>query len=203
MMRSTSGLPRMEPHSIPCGPPVHEYSKWLSPIPWQLFATFTFSWRVSDSQADMVFRAYIDCLEKGAHAPIAYIRGDEKRFSGCGKPGSPRHFHVLLASSVNLDPCFVKELWQHFGGHGVDGDSADVRLYDVSRSGVEYVLKMINRWEGGWDFHNLDLYIVDPSPRGRHLNHMARRRLARQQARETRRLLCDSTGHQRPLRSVD
>src|SRR5712671_4141245 len=74
------------------------YVAWLQPVPWQLFATFTFAWQVSDPQALKVFREFINRLERSARGPVVFVRGDEKRYSGCGMPGSPRHFHALLSA---------------------------------------------------------------------------------------------------------
>ena len=77
-----------------------EYAAWLERIPWQLYCTLTFAWRVSDPQALKTFNSYIDRLERALRSSVTYIRGDEKRFSGCGKPASGRHFHVVMASRV-------------------------------------------------------------------------------------------------------
>ena len=42
---------------------VQQYAAWLAPVPWQVYGTYTFAWRVSDAQADRDFNAFIDYLE--------------------------------------------------------------------------------------------------------------------------------------------
>ena len=66
-------------------------------------------------------------LEKYIRGPVVYVRGDEKRFSGCGMPGAPRHFHVLLAAHQALDLEFVRELWMSLAGRRTKGAGADAR----------------------------------------------------------------------------
>ena len=79
------------------------YQAWLKTVPWQLFCTFTFAWPVSDPQALKVFNELVTRMEIFVRGPIAFVRGDEKRFSGCGMPGAPRHFHVVFAAHRRLD----------------------------------------------------------------------------------------------------
>jgi hypothetical protein len=160
---------------------VKGYAKWLTKVPWQLFATYTFAWAVTDRHADEVFCAYIDTLERALRSPVAYVRGDEKRFSGCGKPASPRHYHALLASHVHLDPDQVKRLWWQFGGRGHEKDSADARCYDPSGPAAQYCLKLIHAPDGDWKFGNLDLFM--PGLESEAQNKRARRRATRNQAR--------------------
>jgi hypothetical protein len=95
---------------------VEKYATWLRRIPWKLFCTFTFASRVSDQQADNVFAEYINQLEKFYRSDIGYVRGDEKRLSGCGKPASGRHFHALLTSAAPLHPFFVESIWTDMAG---------------------------------------------------------------------------------------
>jgi hypothetical protein len=128
-----------------------------------------------------VFHEFIERLEKSIKGPIAYVRGDEKRFSGCGKPGAPRHFHAVLAAHRQLDCQGVAREWMRLGGYRKNGAGADVRVYDTSRGGLAYVLKFIDQPEGGWDFNNLDIFLAPRSPR--EMNRRQRRRLLRHQRR--------------------
>jgi hypothetical protein len=97
---------------------VQRYAEWLALLPWQVYGTYTFAWAVSDAQADKVFAAFINRLEFELGAPIGFVRGDEKRWSGCGMPASPRHFHVMMASTATLDPLRLVDRWRKFGGSG-------------------------------------------------------------------------------------
>jgi hypothetical protein len=157
------------------------YVDWLRPVPWQLFCTFTFAWPVSDPQAGRVFAVFIDRLERFLRGPIIFVRGDEKRFSGCGKPGAPRHFHAVMTAHRRIDPCFVTDLWMSLAGRRQKGAGADVRIYDSSRPGLAYVLKFIDQPNGDWDLRNLDLFL--PSADRESLNRRQRRRLARHKNR--------------------
>jgi hypothetical protein len=157
------------------------YVEWLRPIPWQLFCTFTFAWSVSDQQAVKVFQEFVNRLERLMHYPIVLIRGDEKRFSGCGMPGAPRHFHALMTSHIQLDSYFVSALWMSMAGQREDGAGADVRIYDPNMGGLAYVLKFLNDPLGDWDFRNLDLFLANF--RSEEMKHRQRRRLARHQKR--------------------
>lgn len=84
-------------------------------------------------------------LEKSLHSPVAYVRGNEKRFSGCSKPGAPRHYHVLLAAIISLDSGHIKEHWYALAGRRSRGAGADVRRYDPSGNALAYCLKFINQ----------------------------------------------------------
>ena len=138
------------------------YGEWLKQIPWQLFCTFTFAWPVSDMQAVKVFHEFINRLERGIRGPVAYVRGDEKRFSGCGMPGAPRHFHALLAAHRKLDRNMVAGLWMNMAGRRKNGAGADVRIYDPTLDGLAYVLKFIDQPGNDWDLQNLDLFLTAP-----------------------------------------
>jgi hypothetical protein len=158
------------------------YTEWLRQFPWKLFATYTFSWGVSDSQADKVFREYINELEKRLRAPIAFVRGDEKRNAAFGLSESGRHFHTLLTSNAPLESETFKTTWYRYGGSGYKGDSAEVREYSPELGGIDYSLKMINETEGDWSFRNLDLFLLGYSPVKD--NKRSRRREVRNRNRE-------------------
>lgn len=166
---------------------VEETAAWLLRVVWQVYGTFTFAWAVSDGQANKVFAAFINYLERELGAPIAFVRGDEKRWSGCGMPASPRHFHVLMASTAKLDPQRLMRVWRRFGGSGrlkLDGfdyayDSAKVMDRFDPRQKLEYSLKFINETDGDWAHRNLHYFVSDETPVG----HRAKRRAARQARR--------------------
>jgi len=138
---------------------VSDYASWLAVIPWQLLATLTFAWRVGDVQAIQVFRGFVDRAERHYRCPLVYVRGDERRFSGCGMPLIRRHFHVLFAAAVSLDPTFVRDIWIQMAGSRKNDAGADVRIYDSDRGGLAYSLKNIFEQDGDWSFANLDLCL--------------------------------------------
>lgn len=157
------------------------YSDYFRVVPWQLYCTFTFAWPVSDSHAEQVFRAFIDRLEQAFRCPIGWLRGDEKRFSGCGKPGAPRHYHAVLIAGRMLDSNVVANVWLQMAGWGENGAGADVRTYNPSLEGINYLFKFISEPSGNWDFGNLDLFM--PPAENKQTNRRERRRLSRQQLR--------------------
>ena len=160
---------------------VHAYAAWLHQIDWQLFATFTFAWRVSDAQADEVFRAFINDLERQIGSPIGFVRGDEKRRAGGSFSESGRHYHVLMTSHVPLDRHIIATIWRRYGGSGIDQDCAKVDEYDARMDGAGYCLKMLNETEGDWMFRNLDLFLPGYKPEKD--NRRSRRRTLRNHAR--------------------
>ena len=166
---------------------VEQYAHWVGLVPWQLICTLTFAWRVSDEQADKIFAAFIDRLETARKCNVAYVRGDEKRFSGCGKPACARHYHVLLASEKPLDPSVVEVLWKSMAGNRSDNAGAQVELFDADQNGISYVLKAINHEQGNWTFRKLHLF----HPEARSLQTM-NKRLRRNRRRQHARALAES-----------
>src|SRR5258706_8063111 len=128
---------------------------WMKLVPWQLFCTFTFAWKVSDPQADKTFVEFINRIEASLKCNVAYVRGDEKRFSGCGKPACGRHFHVLLASEKPLPPAVVEFFWKSMAGKRSDDAGIQAEPYDSHQNGVSYVVKSINDIHGDWSFRKL------------------------------------------------
>jgi hypothetical protein len=159
-----------------------EYARWLKQIDWKVFCTFTYAWRVSDPQADKTFIEFINRLERSLKSNVGYVRGDEKRFSGCGKPASARHYHAVLTSAIPLEPTWVASLWMEMAGHRSDHAGAKVDTYNPAANGIEYVLKFISQPEGDWKFGRLELF--HPEARSLHtVNARWNRRLRRIKAR--------------------
>lgn len=134
------------------------YADWFKEINWKLFCTFTFAWRVSDQQAIETFAGFINRLESLLKCDVGYVRGDEKRFSGCGKPACARHFHVLLTCTALVDPELIETIWMSMAGHRANGAGALVKPYDANLNGASYVMKLINQPEGDWAFRKLHLF---------------------------------------------
>jgi hypothetical protein len=158
------------------------YATWLKQIDWQLFCTFTFAWPVSDPQANEVFSGAIHKIEEHYRSDVGYVRGDEKRFSGCGKPACPRHYHALLTCAAPLSPTYVADLWMSIAGHRSDGAGAEVDVYDADKNGASYVLKLINQPGGDWTPRKLELFL--PAATIEVAGKRMRRHLRRHHARE-------------------
>lgn len=160
-----------------------QYARWLKQVDWRLFCTFTYAWRVSDPQAHRIFAAFINRLERLLKCDVGYVRGDEKRSSGCGKPACARHFHVLLACAAPITPEFVASLWMGMAGNRSDDGGAKVEPYDPNLNGVSYVLKLINQADGDWDFRKLHLFhpLFSSEECGKRMRRNLRRHHLRQQ----------------------
>jgi hypothetical protein len=156
------------------------YAEWVKQVEWRLFCTFTFAWRVSDPQANKIFGNFVERLEACLKCDVGCLRGDEKRFSGCGKPACARHFHVLLACTAPVSPEFVEELWMSMAGKRSDGAGALVKEYDPNLNGAAYALKFIDQPDGDWDLKKLHLF--HPSVSQQNSNTRMRRRLRRHPA---------------------
>jgi hypothetical protein len=158
-----------------------EYAHWLKQVPWRLFCTFTFAWKVSDAQADKTFAEFVNRLEVLLKFDVGYVRAAEKRLSGCGKPACARHFHALLTSAAPVSPGIVEELWMSMAGSRDDGAGAQAQHFDASQNGVSYVFKMINQPDGDWSFGKLHLF--PPFVSAGTVTRRMRRHLRRQNAR--------------------
>jgi hypothetical protein len=93
-----------------------KYQQWLGPAHWQLFCTLTFAYQVSKQQAKRTFAEFVCRAEKTLRSRISYVRGDEFRYSGCGMPGSPMHFHLVIASAAKIDREWLASLWESMAG---------------------------------------------------------------------------------------
>ena len=137
------------------------YSQLVRSIQWQLFGTFTFPGVVyHDEWADKEWVEYINRLESSLKSDIYYIRADERRLSGCGKPVCGLHFHTLLASAAPMHPAFVEWLWTSQVGQRKHDAGAFVVPYNPIQGGAEYLMKMITADdpEADWTFRKLHLF---------------------------------------------
>ena len=162
---------------------VASYAKWFQRVPWQVFGTFTFPGRVSDVQAVEVFDAFVNKLERHQRADVGYLRGDEKRFSGLGKPACPRHFHAVMTCASRLETGAVEGLWTAVVGHVSPDMSALVLPYEPSLNGVKYVLKTINHPDGDWSARNLELFLPEQDQHMMGSTARSRRHFRRHQSR--------------------
>jgi hypothetical protein len=162
--KGSSSYEREYRNRAACRKAIAHCAEWIKLVPWDLFCTFTFAWKASDQQADEAFARFINQLERKLRSDVGYVRGDEKRFSGCGKPACGRHFHVLLTSAAIMASKDVEELWTSVAGQRSDDAGALVVPFNPSLNGVAYVLKLINQAGGDWSFRNLHLFHPSATP---------------------------------------
>jgi hypothetical protein len=163
---------------------IDKFAIWVSRVDWKFFCTFTFAWRVSDRQAENVFAAFTNRLERHLGCEVCFIRGDEKRFSGCGRPASGRHFHALLNCVAPVNASFIQSLWKSMAGNRSDDAGALVEAYNSSENGAGYVLKCINQPDGNWAFRNLELFHPEARASPQTVNARWRRKLRRLEERQ-------------------
>lgn len=90
---------------------IDKLADWIKQVDWKLFCTFTFEKRQFDETADHTFKQFINRLERHLKSDIGYIRGDEKRFSGCGS----LHLVVTTTPSLPAQHHYRQPLWSGYG----------------------------------------------------------------------------------------
>lgn len=121
---------------------------------WDHFITLTFASAASNPRAQVhpdyahrSFDSFISRLERRAHRPVAWFRGDE-----LGPQTGRLHFHALLQGTSGLLHRTVAECWPQ--GH------AWVRRYDPELGAAHYVTKYVTKERADY---NLSRRLV---PRG-------------------------------------
>jgi hypothetical protein len=162
---------------------VKAYAQYFEQVDWKLFCTLTFAGKVTDLEADVIFADFINRLERTFRCDVGYVRGDDKRLSGCGKPASGRHFHVLLACAAPISTAYVEYVWKSLAGKGCDDDGAKAEPYDNAQNGVAYVMKCLIQEHGEWRHRKLHLF--HPEARSLHDdNARTSRNIRRHRARQ-------------------
>lgn len=136
----------------------NEYAAWIGQVDWKVFCTLTFAWRVNDQQATKAFDEFINRLERFLRSDVCYLRADDKRFSGCGKPACGRHFHVLMTSVTPMNAPLVESLWMSMAGNREDHAGAKVNPFNPNMAGVKYVMKAVYQPDGDFALRNFHLF---------------------------------------------
>jgi hypothetical protein len=122
---------------------VQHMGGYLSGYPWNVIGTGTYRDPVGAPRAEALMKRYIDRLGRKIKAPVSYAAALEHRWSGNGLPGTPYHWHFLVASPHSYRLAEVAEdLWREKFG------IAQVRNYDPSRNGTYYVAKTVSDPDG-------------------------------------------------------
>lgn len=126
------------------------YGNWIHQWPWDHFATFTFGRVLSPSTCEHHWKAFIDSLERYTRGRTGWIRATEGRWSGCGKPYIPLHYHALLIYKNPPAPGAVEAMWGSKSGDG------KVEIYDPARGAAWYVTKMFSYNDYDFDLGGLE-----------------------------------------------
>jgi hypothetical protein len=138
-------------------------TKWLAPVPWQVFVTATFSWNVIAQTAQDRFKHYLNEVELQLRESVCFIAGMERKPAYVGMR-VPWHFHALMAANCQIPTRILEDTWRRLNGPGKkdilhpQGDSIEVRPFNDAKLGLAYCLKMKNDCHGDWLFRRLELF---------------------------------------------
>lgn len=168
------------------------YVEWLSPVPWQVFCTATFPWKVRGETADKKLNQLLESLQDELRVPIGFLSVRERLSRKGDDVGW--HFHLLLTCLREIPHSSIVRTWRrlaHLEGATID-IPIEVEPYDPTRGGLRYHFKWLHV-DSEVALGNLDLY--DGSKRN--TGHAHRRRYRRFDH------LKSQIGLYRPLSSVD
>jgi len=87
---------------------------------------------------------------------VAWVRADEKRWSGCASPEIPLHYHALLKYQHVPAAEDVAGLWKAKAG------DARVEVYDPSEGAAWYIVKMFPNEDMNYDMGGLEYFARLP-----------------------------------------
>lgn len=113
---------------------IADYKKWLSPFPWNLFATLTFRHPPTSSRADRAFKTWIREIEK-AQSTSRFCWFRVKEF---GAFHDNLHYHVLVGGLADPSKFPWIELWEKLAGE------AHISYFVAYLGAIDYVLKELD-----------------------------------------------------------
>jgi len=129
---------------------VSAYGDFFGAWPWDHYATFTFGRKLSDSTCLRHWDEFVDSLGRVTHGRVAWIRADERRWSGYASPEIPLHYHALLKYQHVPASEDVAGLWKARAG------DARVELYDAGCGAAYYIAKMFPYGDARYDMGGLE-----------------------------------------------
>jgi hypothetical protein len=114
---------------------------------------------MSQSRCLQHWDEFIDSIGKLTHGRVAWVRADEKRWSGYASPGIPLHFHSLLKYQHVPEPEAVAALWKAKAG------DAKVEAYRSGGGAAYYVAKMFPGEDSTFDMGGLEHFARLPESR--------------------------------------
>jgi len=138
---------------------VSAYGSFFASWPWDHYATLTFARQLSESTCLRHWDDFINSLGRLTHGRVAWVRADERRWSGLASPGIPLHFHSLLKYQHVPDAEAVAALWKSRAG------DAQVEAYRSGGGAAWYVAKMFPCGDSGFDMGGLEHFARLPEPR--------------------------------------
>jgi hypothetical protein len=135
---------------------VSAYGSFFGSWPWDHYATFTFGRKLSESTCLCHWDQFIDSLGRFTHGRVAWVRADERRWSGYASPEIALHYHALLKYQNVPAPEDVAALWRSRAG------DAKVEPYDAGGGAAWYIAKMFPYEGTGYDMGGLEHFARLP-----------------------------------------
>lgn len=126
--------------------------EYLRGFDWNIYGCGTYRHPVSDTYAEALLKRFMEKLGRKQRCRISYFAALERRYSGCGMPPIPAHWHFLAAGKNSYDLASVAQvLWsKQFG-------DSKIELYDPDREGAFYVCKLVGHCNSMFLDDGLDL----------------------------------------------
>jgi len=141
---------------------VSAYGDFFHQWPWDHYATLTFGRQMSEARCLHHWDDFIDSLGRLMHGRVAWVRADEKRWSGYASPAIPLHFHSLLKYQNVPASEAVSALWKSKAG------DAKVEAYASGGGPAWYIAKMFPYEDTRYDMGGLE-HFARSSESGRQL----------------------------------
>lgn len=157
------------------------YESFILSARTAIFACFTFKYDTGEEAAASIFRAFINLLSRRYHENIEWIQSSEVKLSNLSECKVRRHLHAVLLTNADLSHGDVQKLWEDLYGNSA------CEMYDSTRNGIGYILKLRNHEQCSWDISN-HLFLFHPRrhPKNKRERRTLRRQLSRGKARASR-----------------
>ena len=135
---------------------VSAYGDFFCQWPWDHYGTLTFGRKLSQASCVHHWNEFIDTLGRLTRGRVGWVRADEQRWSGCGTPEIPLHFHSLLRYQNVPAPEAVAALWKAKAG------DAQVEAYGSGGGAAWYLAKMFPYEDTRYDLGGLKHFARSP-----------------------------------------
>jgi len=132
---------------------VSAYGDLFGGWPWDHYATLAFARQLSESTCIHHWNGFIDSLCRLTHGRVAWVRADERRWSGYASPEIPLHYHALLKYRNVPAPEDVAALWKARAG------DAKVEAYNCGGGAAWYMAKMFPYGDARYDMGGLEHFV--------------------------------------------
>ena len=118
--------------------------------PWDHYATLTFARQLSESTCIRHWDDFINSLGRLTHGRVAWVRADERTWSGYASPEIPFHYHALLKHQNVPASEDVAALWKSRAG------DAKVEAHNCGGGAAYHIAKMFPYEDTRYDMGGLE-----------------------------------------------